>query len=160
MLSGLAIAVSLFSSTFAIWRARQITRRNTFLDVHRRLLDDDLISARHKLRQIESVEDIEGLGSDGRSDIYRLLATFDLLGLYAEEGWVKRRTVLDEWSYSLAESKDPASHFLDYREGFRPNREHWPHYQSLVIYAVEHLDKVEPPKPRWTKRPKRRFWNR
>jgi hypothetical protein len=67
--------------------------------------------------------------------VYRALAMFDVLALYAENGWIDERTVLDEWGNSLRNSVDPAQHFIAAR--YETVRWHsWPHYQALAAKAM------------------------
>jgi|SRR5579875_728178 len=151
--------VALIISLGAFWRTYRQARRDHFVGLHTALLTDEMVTARRDLAKLTSADDVDALGDPKRSGIYRLLATYDLLGLYAEEGWVERRQVLAEWSYSLRDAVDPANHFLDYRERERAGRSHWPHFQSLAMYASAHLQNAPTtPAARWTKRQARHWW--
>lgn len=113
-LSLLALAIALAS----FFRTRLVDRRNMFVDLHTRLMEPDMVKARRDLYHLESLDDVQALHEsepERMTHLVRLFALYDLLGLYAERGWVRRRDVLAEWSHSLQRSRSHAAHVLRWR---------------------------------------------
>lgn len=135
-------AVALIVAIASFLRTRQVDRRNLFVDMHSRLLDPDLVKARRDLYHFNSVDDVASFNAsepERMTHIYRLLAMYDLLGLYAEKRWVKRATVLAEWRHSLRRSIPHARHVLDWRADWT-GWDNWPHYQDLAKRAARAVD--------------------
>jgi hypothetical protein len=132
---------ALLLSLRTYFRGKAVDRRNVFIEIHRHLLEPDLVAARRRLYKIDSIDAVERLDADENAvmtDIYRVLAMFDLLGFYAESKWVDQTTVLEEWSDTLARSRQPAEHVLAWRRRVTDGPT-WPHYQRLADLAVERV---------------------
>jgi hypothetical protein len=117
-------------------RARKLDKRDLFLKIHERLIDPDVVAGRRILYALRSKEQAAALvyREDDMTKVYRALAMFDVLALYAENGWIDEQTVLDEWGHSLRNSVDPAEYFIAAR--YETVRWHsWPHYQALAAKA-------------------------
>lgn len=137
-----AAILALGLSAFTLWRTRRVDRRNVFIEIHRLLLDPDLVAARRRLYKIKSDEDVALLDDEqdeSLTHIYRVLALFDLLGYYAESRWVNREEVLEEWSDSLHRSRAPGRHVLAWRRRVTEGPL-WPHYQALAIATSAHVE--------------------
>lgn len=133
--SALAFIIALAS----FLRTRRVDRRNLFLEMHSRLLEPDLVTARRDLYRMGSastVEDFNGQHADRMTHVYRLLAMYDLLGLYAERRWVSRSTVVDEWGHSLARSIPHAEAVIEWRRDWS-GWDSWPHYRKLARHAAK-----------------------
>jgi len=136
----LALALSAFVlSCLTFRRGKAVDRRNVFIEIHRQLLEPDLVAARrllYKLRSLADVENLSNQGDEQMTHIYRLLAMFDLLGFYAESKWVDEGTVLEEWGDTLNRSRQPAEHVLAWRRQVTDGPT-WPHYQRLAQAAAD-----------------------
>lgn len=96
-----------------------------------------MVAGRRLLYALRSKEEAAALvyREDDMTKVYRALAMFDVLALYAENGWIHERTVLDEWGHSLRNSIEPAEYFIAAR--YETVRWHsWPHYQALATKAT------------------------
>lgn len=127
-----ALALGLVNFT----RARHLDKRDLFLKVHERLLEPDVVAGRRILYTLGSTQEAAALvyQEDRMTLVYRALAMFDVLALYAESGWIDEATVLDEWGNSLARSVEPAEHFIAAR--YESTQWHsWPHYRALAAKA-------------------------
>lgn len=138
----LALAASAFVlSLLTFLRGKAVDRRNVFIEIHRLLLEPELVAARRDLYKFKSLDDVQIHSSHHdvqMTHIYRLLALFDLLGFYAESGWVDERTVLEEWGDTLARSRQPAEHVLAWRRNVTDGPT-WPHYQRLAQIAAARI---------------------
>src|SRR4051812_19087529 len=133
MFSAAALALSVWN----FWRAHVADKRNMFLRMHETLIEPDVVKGRRALYNITS-RDAAHTSCDDEEEttrIYRALALWDVMGLYVESGWVKRDTVLKEWSTSLVRSKGPAELWM--AERYQDVQWHeWPHYKDLVDAAA------------------------
>lgn len=117
-------------------RARRLDKRDLFLRMHEALLDPSVVAGRRALYRLTDEHRISALEHDEETLtlVYRALATFDVLGLYAERGWIDENTVLDEWGNSLTRSIEPAQRFIAGR--YKTIQWHsWPHYVALAEKA-------------------------
>jgi hypothetical protein len=118
-------------------RARKLDKRDLFLKIHERLIEPDVVAGRRLLYALRSKDEAASLvyREDDLTKVYRALAMFDVLALYAENGWIDERTVLDEWGHSLRNSVEPAEYFIAAR--YETVRWHsWPHYRALATKAT------------------------
>lgn len=108
------------------------------------------MAGRRALSQIDSDNEARAslTNPDEQTAIYRALALFDVLGLYVEQGWVDRWTVMDEWANSLSQYREPKRLWAEHRwkDDERPR---WPHYDRLAKSAARYLDEG---RPGWVKR--------
>lgn len=77
------------------------------------------------------------------ADIYRALALFDVLGLYVEQGWADRWTVLDEWARSLSAYREPKRLWVAARWP-QSSEARWPHYDRLASSAAKYVEQGRP----------------
>ncbi|WP_431773594.1 hypothetical protein [Streptomyces cucumeris] len=128
-------------------------RRDLFLALHEKLSREDQQSGRTVLRErihsVEDAKDIRAHDAEGHRQAASALAMLDILGLYAEKGFVDKRLVLEEWGRVLVE--------LDYniRYALRERKQQtqtewlpWPHLQRLLRDAEEWAEKQNPGLPR------------
>jgi hypothetical protein len=138
----LAVAfVALAVAVASFWRAGRKDKRDLFLRIHEALIEPDVVAGRRALYKIRDKGYAKVLihQEAEQTSVYRALAMFDVLGLYAEEGWVDEETVLKEWGNSLRRSWAPASLFIEAR--YETIRWHsWPHYERLAKKALDRAD--------------------
>src|SRR5690242_5584709 len=87
---GLALAAFLVS-WLSFRRGKAVDRRNVFIEIHRHLLEPDIVAARRRLYKFKSLDEVERFARTddaGMTHVYRLFALFDLIGYYAESKWV------------------------------------------------------------------------
>lgn len=75
-------------------------------------------------------------GTDEYHLINRALATFDILAMYVERGYIDGDVVLEEWGHSLARAYQQAQTFIENRvanQTWKP----WPHLRSFGPIAVQ-----------------------
>lgn len=144
LISGVIALSALALGIVNLTRSIRNDKRDLFLKVHRELLDPDLIDGRRLLYQLTAPSKRgELLGaSDSYTKMNRALAMFDVLALYVDYGWIRRETVLDEWSYSLAKSLEPALVFIRDRDESEDVWS-WPHYRALAEAAVERESRTD-----------------
>lgn len=137
--------VALAVACVGFFRNTATDQRDLFLNVHARLLEPELVNARRKVlyERVTEADDVNELHDDEKSALFRLFATYDLLGLYVKQGWLPLRLVLLEWSESLERSKVPGAAMIEWRKRKVTNA--WPHYQWLV----EQAETRRPREPRW-----------
>jgi hypothetical protein len=139
LLTALAVLVSLGALGLGLinfQRAKRLDERDLFLKVHERLIEPDVVAGRRILYTLRSKEEAAALAyrEEEMTKVYRALAMFDILALYAEQGWINEDTVLDEWGNSLRNSIRPAAHFIAAR--YDSVQWHsWPHYRALAAKA-------------------------
>jgi hypothetical protein len=122
-------------------RARRLDKRDLFLRIHEALLAPEVVAGRRALYSITDQAQAAALvyQEEVLTQVYRALAMFDVLALYAENGWIDEKTVLDEWGNSLARSVTPADHFIKAR--YDSIQWHsWPHYRLLAQKASARPD--------------------
>jgi hypothetical protein len=135
-LAAVAIAVRNYTD------AKARDRRDLFLTVHERLLEPEMVAARRVLYKLSSEAGVRGLREEDTTRVYRLLAMYDLVGLYVESNWISKKTVLEEWSFSLCQSHEPGRRFIKVRQAM-VGGPGWPHYRRLAEAAVAH-EKTHP----------------
>jgi hypothetical protein len=130
-----AVAVIISASTFAFnVRSR---RRDLFLTMHERLLDDDVRRGRRALLSppVSSVEEARAL-RDRSGETYELasraLAMLDVLGCYVYRGYISKSLVLEEWGHTYAQLWLAGRHIIEMRlEDDGGLWSAWPHLQRL-----------------------------
>lgn len=92
--------------------------------MHEILISDDLQRCRYVLFQKVTDEDsVEHLTDGEWRDINRTLSTFNALGLYLANGYVRERDVMDIWARPTCRVWKASQPFIDHRErlqGYRP----------------------------------------
>jgi hypothetical protein len=129
-----ALALSLGIVNFM--RSRRLDKRDLFLRMHEALIAPDVVAGRRVLYTLTSKQQAAALvyQEDEESLVYRALAMFDVLAMYAENKWISEKTVLDEWGNSLSRSLAPAELFIEAR--YDTIQWHsWPHYKALAQKA-------------------------
>ena len=102
------------------------------------------MAGRRALRNIHTADEALGYTRDDyATEVYRALAMFDVLGLYVEQGWVDRWTVMDEWARSLSAYREPKRLWVAARW---PDSEEprWPHYDRLASSAAKYVEQGRP----------------
>lgn len=142
-----SFVISVVAAAFAavaFLRTSNVDERELFLKVHGRLLEPELVTARREVlyERVKQADDVDGLTGEEKSQLFRLFATYDLLGLYVEQGWIPLRLVLLEWAETLEKSKAQGAAMIEWRK--RKVQNAWPHYEWLV----DQVETRSPWKPR------------
>ena len=145
MVAGLSVLISLTAlgfSFFAFFEARQKDRRDTFLQMHQLLISDDLRRGRFILFQKVTDEDSVGHLSDSEfRDIERAISTYNALGLYIKNRYVKERDVMVLWAGPIYRAWIAAQPYMTYRtsrEGSNP----WKLFEFLAERAAQEISRV------------------
>lgn len=143
-------AVALVVSLLALFRSYRQDKRDLFLRMHTDLLDEVPMRGRRVLGGIRNEAHAQQavLDQDAQTAVYRALALFDVLGLYVEQGWADRWTVLDEWANSLSAYREPKRLWANVRWP-HDNKPRWPHYDRLATQAARY---VADGRPSWVGR--------
>jgi hypothetical protein len=96
----LAVVVSTGALSLGVFnyrRASKLDKRDLFLKIHERLIEPDVVTGRRLLYSLRSKQEAASLvyREDDMTKVYRALAMFDVLALYAENGWIDEGTVLE-----------------------------------------------------------------
>lgn len=142
MILAISVAISVLAlgfSFFVFVDSRQRDRRDIFLQMHQLLIGDDLQRGRYVLYQKVTDEDsVERLTDYEWRDINRALATYNALGLYLANGYVRERDVMDIWAPSICRAWKAAQPYIAYREqlqGYRP----WKYFAFLAEKAQQEM---------------------
>jgi len=104
-------------SLFALLDGRQKDRRDIFLQIHQLLISEDLRRGRYILFQKITDEDSVERLSDGEwRDVDRALSTYNALGLYIANRYVKERDVMDLWAEPICKAWKAAQPYIAYRK--------------------------------------------
>jgi hypothetical protein len=110
--------------------SRNRDRRDIFLKIHELLISDDLQRGRYILFQkITDEESIERLTDREWQDVNRALSTFNALGLYMANRYVKEQDVMDTWAHNICTAWKAAKPFISYRERLQG-------YPAWIYFAV------------------------
>jgi len=129
-------------------RARRLDKRDLFLRIHEALIEPGVVEGRRLLYQIPDQATAAAMvyKPEKLTAVYRALAMFDVLAMYAENGWIDEDTVLDEWGHSLRWSVPFAERFIAAR--YETIKWHsWPHYKALADKATARRPADEEPPP-------------
>ena len=143
-LYGFFTTLAVLLSLAAFYRSRRLDKRDLFLRMHTDLLDEIPMRGRRVLGTIFDVNTATWAAREvPATEVYRALAMFDVLGLYVEQGWVDRWTVMEEWGRSLSAYREPKRLWVAARW---PNNDEdrWPHYDLLAESAAKYLAEGRP----------------
>ncbi|MFL6123729.1 hypothetical protein [Actinophytocola sp.] len=108
-ISILALGVSIFT----LRERRVLDRRDLFLKMHERLLDQDVMRGRRILtREVHSLFDVRQLYIERHNDyeiVSRALSMLDFAALYVKQGYIEKNLFIDEWGVVYVELR---KHFL------------------------------------------------
>lgn len=114
-------------------------RRDVFLRMHQLLIEDDLIRGRYLIfRKITDETSVQQLTEEEYRDINRALSTYNALGLYMANGYVRERDVMDMWAQPIFRAWRTAQPLIVQRErlqGYKP----WKYFDSLGRKAEQEL---------------------
>jgi hypothetical protein len=134
------ISVSALSFSFAVFLDnRNRDRRDIFLKMHELLISDDLQRGRYVLFQkITDEGSIERLTDGEWQDVNRALSTFNALGLYMVNRYVREQDVMDTWAHNICTAWKAAKPFISYRERLQ-GYPAWMYFAILADKAQQHL---------------------
>lgn len=144
-LHGFFTTVAVVLSLAAFYRSRRLDKRDLFLRMHTDLLDEIPMRGRRGLSTIFDANTATWAAREvPATEIYRALAMFDVLGLYVEQGWIDRWTVMEEWARSLNAYREPKRLWVAARwpDG---DQERWPHFDRLAASAAKYVAEGRPP---------------
>ena len=127
------ISVLAFSFSFFVFLdSRKKDQRDIFLKMHELLIGSDLQRGRYILLQkVTDEASVERLTETEWQDINRVLATFNALGLYLVNKYVRERDVMDLWAMNICRTWKAAQPYIRYRE----HRQGWPPWKYFAILA-------------------------
>jgi hypothetical protein len=141
VIASTALGFSVFT-----WRERQAKdQRDLFLRLHERLIDIDLHRGRRILTErINSPEDAATLLRDSPTDyelVFRALAMFDIVALYAERRYIDRNLLLEEWGGSYAGAWEHGRHVITERLNRQTSSSWsgWPHFRHMGKLATARI---------------------
>jgi hypothetical protein len=145
MIAGLSVLISVTAlcfSFFAFFEARQKDRRDTFLQMHQLLISGDLRRGRFILFQkVTDENSVKNLSDNDFRDIGRTISTYNALGLYVKNKYVKERDVMELWADPIYRAWIAAQPYIIYRtnrEGSNP----WKHFEFLAERARQEISRV------------------
>src|SRR4051812_42018121 len=97
MFSAITSIAALGISIFVLFETRRRDRRDLLLRIHEQLIGDDPQRGRHLLFQLGD-RPVQELPDDDFRCINRALARYDVLGMYMEQGHVRKGDVMRLWA--------------------------------------------------------------
>ena len=137
MIGTVISVVALSLSIYVLVDTRRRDRRDLLLKLHEQLNAQDRSIGRRLLYQLAS-EPVESWPEDQFDRVNNALAYFDVIGMYAELGYVRKDDVLRLWAEPAFRAWKAAQPFLDHRarqSGSRP----WPYFARLAQSAEAYL---------------------
>ena len=136
----LSVAALAFSF-FVFFDGRRRDRRDLFLKMHQLMISDDIAKGRYILfEKVTDEESVKRLSGDEYRDINRALATYNALGLYVENKYLRERDVMDMWARPIYRAWHIAQPFIAYREQFQGYRP-WGYFATLAQKAEHELSR-------------------
>lgn len=145
-ISTAALIISLIALLATRWR----DRRDLLLRIHEHLVTADQQRGR-RLIYIMSSERvrIEDLSDEDYVLINNALAALNVLGIYYQRRYIRRKDVLEFWALPVLRLLRAADAFLAHRDSFRQPT--WPQLRAFAAdaqsYVQRHGMKVEIPEP-------------
>jgi hypothetical protein len=110
-------AAALVFSFYTFTNSRRQDRRSVMLKMRELLVSEDLQRGRYLLfNKVIDEASVRQLDGQEYRDINRALATYNLLGLYVERGYVDEEDIMDVWARSIYRSWVVGQPFLRHRE--------------------------------------------
>ena len=137
IISVTALAFSFF--VFADNRRRE--KRDMFLHMHQLMISDEVAKGRYILfEKVKDKESVERLADDEYRDVNRALATYNALGLYVENKYLRERDVMGIWAVPIYRAWHTAQPFVAHRaefQGYVP----WAYFEILARRAERDLSR-------------------
>ncbi len=128
-------------SFFVFFDGRRRDKRDMFLKMHQLMISDDIAKGRYILfEKVTDEESVERLSDDEYRDINRALATFNALGLYVENKYLREGDVMDMWAIPIYRVWHIAQPFIAHREQFQGYRP-WKYFAILAQKAEHELSR-------------------
>lgn len=137
----IAISIAAFGLSVFTWRERRFNdKRDLFLRLHERLLEDEFQHGRRILTQrVRSAEDVVKLARERGQEyemVARTLSMLDIAAFYAERGYIDKKMFLEEWGYLCLSLRENLLVLL----AERAKADHlyiwmWPHLRALADEA-------------------------
>ncbi|GAA1155014.1 DUF4760 domain-containing protein [Nocardioides aquiterrae] len=152
----ISLGIALFALTInglTFRDRRRQDRRDLFLKMHERLIDQDLQRGRRLLYQHihdeGSARRLRMSPAEADAEIYqainRALAMFDVFSMYVEKGYIDRAEALQEWGHTLARAFQQAQPFIADRDNNQTWLS-WPNLRSFGQEAVRwHEERAQSP---------------
>jgi hypothetical protein len=131
VISVAALALSLSVFLHGRWR----DKRDLLLRIHEHLVSTDQQRGRHLLYVMKETQvGVEGLSDDDYALINNALAALNVLGIYYQRRYVRRKDVLELWGLPVLRVLDAGKEFAIHRDA-----EHgmlsWPQLRALEADA-------------------------
>jgi hypothetical protein len=147
----IVISVAAFGLSVFTWRERRSNdKRDLFLRLHERLIDDDFQRGRRILtRLVQSSEEIEELVRERSRDyemVSRTLSMLDVAALYVKQGYIDKQLFMEEWGTLYLSLREKFLILLAERAK-TDNRSYmwsWPHFQALADDAYAQARSSDP----------------
>jgi hypothetical protein len=144
MIAGISVAISVSAlgfSFYVFFESRRRDRRDIFLTMHQLMIGDDPARGRYLLFQkVTDADSIAQLTDEEYRNINRALATYNALGLYVSNGYVRERDVMDMWAQPICRAWYAAQPFISHRESFQGYRP-WKYFELLAQRAEKELSR-------------------
>jgi hypothetical protein len=142
--------VSIFISVAALvfsflvfFDSRRKDKRDLFLKMHQLMISDDIARGRYLLfEKVADGDSVEQLTDGEYRDINRALATYNAMGLYVKNKYVRERDVMDLWANPIYRAWHTAQPFIAHRtqfQGYRP----WRYFDILALKAERELSRKD-----------------
>lgn len=109
--------------------------------MHQILIGDDLVRGRYLIFQkITDEKSVEQLSDDEYRDINRALSTYNALGLYLANGYIRENDVMDMWAQPIFRAWRAAQPYITQRErlqGYKP----WKYFDFVARKAEQELSR-------------------
>jgi hypothetical protein len=146
----IVISVAAFGLSVFTWRERRSNdKRDLFLRLHERLIDDDFLRGRRILtQQLTSPEEIKRLVRERGRDyemVSRTLSMLDVAALYVERGYIDEKLFLEEWGTLYLSLREKFLILLSERA--KTGQSYmwmWPHFQALADDAYAQAQPSDP----------------
>jgi hypothetical protein len=140
-----SITIAIFAlgvSVFTLRERRAVDKRDLFLRMHERLLDQDVTRGRRILtREIHSTSDVHHLCAERHRDyeyVSHALSMLDFAALYVKKGYIDKEVFIGEWGVVYAEVREHFLLFIKERAKDDPSYMwSWRHFQALADEASD-----------------------
>lgn len=144
MAAVVSVIISVAALTFSFFvfaENRSKDKRDTFLQMHQVMISVDVAKGRYLLfEKVAGKESVERLTDDEYRDVNLALATYNALGLYVQNKYVRERDVMDLWAVPIYRAWHTAQPFIAHRaefQGYVP----WVYFGILAQRAERDLSR-------------------
>jgi hypothetical protein len=133
ILSVIAIGLSIY----VFFDSRGRDRRDMYLKIHEYLVRDDVQRGRYLLfEKVTDEKSIDLLSDQEYLEVNRALITYNALGLYVKNGYVKEQDAMELWAMPIYRAWRAAQPFIAHRE-----TSHGPHPWIYFEFLAQQAEK-------------------